>query len=303
MMVYSDIKGYERFRKIEPLNRGLSSDTKFYVEAADGTRLLLRVSDIAERDRKLAEFKTMQRVYKLGVLMPRPVDFGVCNEGKSVYKLLSWIDGENAEKALPALTDKEQYALGVKAGEALRKIHSIPAPDHLENWLTRYTSEIDGQLEWFPRCGIEIEGSDCILQYYADTKRLLMNRPQCLQHGDFHNENLLISGRDVYVIDWETDDFGHFADPWVDFAGIGNADVVPGFTSGQLHGYFGGEPPVDFWRVFALYLSVGALLTLVWAYYRQRDCLAYGIKHANEISEWFDHMRNPVPSWYLPVQR
>jgi aminoglycoside phosphotransferase (APT) family kinase protein len=127
----------------------------------------------------------------------------------------------------------------------------------------------------------------------------LISRPQCLQHGDFHNENLLISGSALYIIDWETDDFSHYADPWVDFAGIGSADVVPSFTSGQIHGYFDGEPSADFWRVFALYLSVGALLTLVWAHYRQRDCLEYGIKHANEISKWFDHMRNPVPSWYL----
>jgi serine/threonine-protein kinase len=149
-MVYSDIRGYERFRKMEPLNKGLSSDRKFYIETADGTRLLLRVSDIAEHDRKLSEFEKMQRVYALGVPMPRPVDFGVCNDGKSVYKLLTWIDGENAEKALPALTAIEQYALGVKAGDALRKIHSVPAPDHLVNWLTRYTSEIDSRLKWYP---------------------------------------------------------------------------------------------------------------------------------------------------------
>ncbi|MDR1560464.1 MAG: phosphotransferase [Clostridiales bacterium] len=68
---------------------------------------------------------------ELGVPAPRHVDFGVCNGGKSVYQLLTWVDGEDAETVLPLLTETEQYVLGVRAGEILRKIHSFPAPDTL----------------------------------------------------------------------------------------------------------------------------------------------------------------------------
>ena len=52
----TDIKNYETFIKIEPVNKGLSRDKKYYVETANGQRLLLRVSDISEYERKKAIF-------------------------------------------------------------------------------------------------------------------------------------------------------------------------------------------------------------------------------------------------------
>lgn len=47
-----DIKDYHIFTKIESVNKGWSSDRKYYIETADDRRLLLRVEDISEYDRK-----------------------------------------------------------------------------------------------------------------------------------------------------------------------------------------------------------------------------------------------------------
>jgi len=47
-----DIKNYNTFTKIDPVNKGWSSDKKYYIETAEGRRLLLRVADISECDRK-----------------------------------------------------------------------------------------------------------------------------------------------------------------------------------------------------------------------------------------------------------
>lgn len=41
------------------------------------------------------------------------------------YILESWIDGEDAEAVLPMLSETEQYVLGLKSGEILRKIQSM----------------------------------------------------------------------------------------------------------------------------------------------------------------------------------
>ena len=121
-----DIKGFDKFVKIEPISKGLSSDKKYYVETADGQRLILRVSDITEYDRKKAAFERMERMAEHGIPMSRPVDFGVCDDVKSVYQLLSWCEGKNLEDVLSAMSDTEQYVIGLKAGEILRKIHSVP---------------------------------------------------------------------------------------------------------------------------------------------------------------------------------
>jgi len=52
-----DIPGYDTFIKIDPVTKGWSGDQKYYVETVHGRRMLLRVSDISEIDRKKAEYE------------------------------------------------------------------------------------------------------------------------------------------------------------------------------------------------------------------------------------------------------
>ena len=218
----------------------------------------------------------------------------------SVYQLLTWCDGENLETILPMLPQTKQYAVGLKAGEILRRIHSIPAPDKLEDWSVRYCSQNDGRINAFSDCGIQIEYSEAILRYIQDNKNLLRNRPQCFHHGDYHTGNLMMtSDGDLSVIDWELLDYDNHADPWEEFNRIGNSKVLPHFTTGLIRGYFDGEPPEEFWRLLALYLSSGALMLVSWAFYLQNDQLEYAIQHAKEILQWYDNMRNPVPAWFI----
>ena len=103
----NDIKGYEAFTKIEPIAKGCSDDRKYFVETADGSRMLLRVSDISELERKKAEYGMMERVHAIGVLTPEPLRFGSCDGGKSCYSLSGWLDGEDAKEALPLLPETE----------------------------------------------------------------------------------------------------------------------------------------------------------------------------------------------------
>jgi aminoglycoside phosphotransferase (APT) family kinase protein len=290
----------EDYKIVKPLDKGLSSDKKYYIETVDGQRLLIRLNDIAEYDRKKTMFEMMKRAAALGVHMPQPVEFGVCDDGKSVYQLLTWCDGEDAEAVLPKLPEAEQYKLGLKSGEILRKIHSISAPDNLEDWSFRYIEVNGDRIKAFNKCGVQIEGSECILRYFEENKHLLNGRPQCFHHGDYHNGNFLITDKhDLFVIDWELLDYGNFADPWEEFNRIGNSEIIPHFVTGQLHGYFGGEPPAEFWRLLALYLSAGALMLVTWAFYMQQNELEYSIQNANNVLRWFDNMNNPVPAWYL----
>jgi aminoglycoside phosphotransferase (APT) family kinase protein len=290
----------ENFKKIKPLDKGLSGDKKYYIENADGRRLLLRINDIAQHDRKKTMFEMMKHAAVLGIPMPQPVAFGLCDDGKSVYQLLTWCDGEDAEAVLPKLSGAEQYVLGAKSGEILQKIHSISAPNYLEDWAIRYTEVNSDRIKAFNKCGIQIEGSDAILRYFEENEHLLNGRPQCFRHGDYHNGNFLISDKhDLFVIDWELLDYDNFGDPWEEFVRIGNSEVIPHFTTGQLRGYFGGEPPTEFWHLLALYLSAGALMLVTWAFYLQQDCLEYSVQNANNVLRWFDNMNNPIPTWYL----
>lgn len=299
LSVCKDIPNHESFIKIEAINKGLSGDKKYYVETAQGQRYLLRISNIESYERKKTMYDMMGRVASLGVYMSVPVDFGICNNGKNVYQLLSWCDGETADIVLPKLSHDEQYMLGVKSGQNLRRIHSIPAPSGLEDWYYRFVRINDGRLRTFFSCGVHIDGSDAILAFYEENRHLLRGRPQCFIHGDYHNDNLLISAnRDIMVVDWDLID-SLYGDPWSEFNRILNANLVPHFTTGQIHGYFDGEPPEEFWRILALYLSTGALMLVSWAVYVEPSCLDECKQTASNIMNWFDGMRSPVPKWYL----
>lgn len=129
-----DIKGYTTFKKIKPINKGWSSDKKHYIETVANKKLLLRIAGILEYDKKNSEFEMMKRIAESGVSMSKPIDFGICDNGKSAYSLFTWCDGEDADIVLPKMTKTRQYELGVKSGLLLRKIHTIPAPDEQEPW-------------------------------------------------------------------------------------------------------------------------------------------------------------------------
>lgn len=89
----------------EFINKGWSKDKKYYIETSDDKHMLLCVSDISEIDRKKVEYNMMERVYKLGILTPQPLEFGVLEGGKYCYYLSDWLDGEDAETVLQLVSE------------------------------------------------------------------------------------------------------------------------------------------------------------------------------------------------------
>jgi len=140
------MKKYEFISKT-PVEKGWSGDKKYCAMTDDGTKFLLRVSPIEQYERKKSEFELMQRVAALGVPMCEALEFGMCEEG--VYSVQTWIDGRDAEELLPELSEEEQYRYGYESGKILQKIHSIPAPEGIENWEIYFNNAVgwkDGSL-------------------------------------------------------------------------------------------------------------------------------------------------------------
>lgn len=240
-----DIPGFKSFEKIEPITKGWSGDKKYYIETTDGKYMLLRVSDIEEQDRKKAEYGMMERVYELGTLTSQPLGFGLCNSGKSVYSLSSWLDGEDAETKLPLMSETEQYVLGLKAGEMLRKIHTLPAPDNAVPWGEWFYRKVKDRIDFYAANPIKSENGDKIVCYLKENRYLLDGRPQTFNHGDFNISNIMIMpDGQISVVDFNYFNKDH-GDPWWEF------DAIPWgtkpsahFYTGLIRGYFNGEPPI-----------------------------------------------------------
>ncbi|MHB1483090.1 MAG: aminoglycoside phosphotransferase family protein [Saccharofermentanales bacterium] len=290
-----DIKNSDSYVKIEPIDKGWSEDKKYCVTKNDGMKYLLRVTPIARYERRKALFEVLEQVAALNIPMCLPVEFGVCEDG--VYALHSWINGEDAEKVLPDLYEVEQYILGDKSGEILRKIHSIPAPETQENWATRFNRKTNIKIQKYRECGLRFPGDEKVIEYIENNRHLLENRPQSFQHGDYHIGNMMIENGELYIIDFDRYDFG---DPWEEFNRIvWSAAASPYFATGQLRGYFNGEPPIEFFKLLAFYIASNTLSSIYWSIPFGQNDIDTMMKQSQDVLSWFDNMQNPVPTWYL----
>jgi len=281
------------FIEMKPITRGWSKEKKFYVSKEDGERFLLRISPLETYEKKKVFFDKISQVAKLDIPMSKPVEFGICEQG--VYYFETWIDGEDAKDVIPEMTGKQQYCYGLKAGEILKKIHSIPAPKSLEDWSSHFNKKIDRKIEKYIQCPIKFQHGDEIISYINQNRYLLNKRPQSFQHGDYHIENMMVQNEELVVIDFGRYDYG---DPWEEFNRIiWTADVSPLFASGMIRAYFDGCPPIEFWRLLALYIGNNTIASICWGNFGQSD-LETMLGYAQRFYSWYKGMTILVPTWY-----
>lgn len=292
-----DIPLCDTFTLMKRIEKGWSGEEKYYVETKRGERRLLRLTDASLLGRKQLEFSLMELAFSLGVPMPRPLHVGLCNGEDSAYSLFTWCDGENSETVLPTLSEQEQYGLGIRAGEILRMLHSIPAPQGGRTWEEHFNQKINHKIEGYNACELGFAGDAHVLRYIEENRHLLESRPQSFQHGDFHVGNMIIADdRSLSIIDFNRFDFG---DPWEEFNRIVfTAKASPEFARGQIDGYFEGRPPSLFFQLLALYIASNTLSALPWAVAFGTEEIETMKNQAADVLAWFDNMTNPIPTWY-----
>lgn len=283
------------FASMIPVTKGWSDDKKYCITKEDGTKYLLRISAKERYENRKALFNMLNEVAKLDIPMCKPVEFGTCSQG--VYALHTWVNGEEAEDVIPLLSEREQYALGVKSGKVLKKLHSIPAPKNQEDWYTRFNRKTNYRIKKYRECPLCFKGDNYVIEYLENNRELLRNRPQCFQHGDYHVGNMMIENGELVIIDFDRFDFG---DPWEEFNRIvWCAQLSPCFASGQLNGYFSGEPPIEFFKLLAFYVASNTLSSIYWAMPFGKSDVEIMMKQAHDVLAWYSDMQNPVPKWYI----
>lgn len=197
------IQGSDRWRSAMLVGGGWSSDLKFKVLTIDGEEILLRVSNIKSLEKKKAEYAAICQVDKLGILMSKPYEFGTLEEAGKLYMKLAWIDGDNVEEAMPKLTATQQYEAGIKAGQLLRKLHTLPSNLTAEQWKQKNIKVLTERDALYRSCDYyKIKHYDEMMRFINDSMYLLDNRPLSFHHGDFQGRNIIITSKgEVGVID------------------------------------------------------------------------------------------------------
>lgn len=284
-----------KFIKKQLIEKGWSGDKKYCAIDQNGNKFLLRVSPMAQYERKKSEYELMCQVAALDVPMCRPLAFGTFDDG--VYSVQSWIDGADAEEKMCHLKREAQYFYGFEAGRILKKIHKIPAPKTIEDWEVYFNRKADSKIKMYEECPLKYENGQAFIDYINANRYLLRGRPQTYQHGDYHIGNMMIgSDKRLYIIDFNRNDFG---DPWEEFNRIvWCAQETPVFATGMVNGYFDNEVPTEFWKLLALYISSNTLSSVPWEMSFGQGQIQVMIDQAKDVLSWYDNMTKVIPTWY-----
>ena len=115
--MFEGISIADTFSKIKEIEKGMSGDRKYYIETIAGKKLLLRITDVSNYETKKKDYDFLLNINKANLPVPKAIDFGMCEAGKSVYMILEWIEGNEAEEVVPNMLKENQYSLGVKSGQ------------------------------------------------------------------------------------------------------------------------------------------------------------------------------------------
>ena len=294
---FSDIPGFSSWESVEPLSKGWSTDKKYIVKTKAGEKLLLRIADAESYEQKKKEYEIICKYATLGFEMSKPLDCGFCDNGEHSYMLLTWVEGEDLEEALPKLSEEEQYELGRSAGHILRQIHSIPvAPEDIPAQTKKAKKLM--QLERYEQSEVRIADDEIAVQYVKDNIDKLWLEPPVYMHGDFHPGNLILTPeKTLGVIDFNRWEVG---DPYEEFYKLESFGVevsVP-YCIGQIEAYFNDEVPMQFWETLAVYVAHASLFSIKWAEkFGQKDIDGMVIR-CRAAMEHYDNFRKVVPGWY-----
>jgi len=300
----SSIPEFSGWSKIELIDKGWSSDKKYYIETINGERQLLRVSKIECYDAKVKEFEVMKKLGKLNINMSKPISFGTFNEDKNTYLLLSWVDGLSIGDVINSYPKREQYLIGVEAGKILKKFHSIENSN--ENNGTYVRNKFNRHLDSYKQCGIKVNNDECAINFMKENIELINNRNETFQHGDFHIGNLVIDNNGVIgVIDFNRWKYG---DPYEEFfkSFVFSRECSVDFAVGQINGYFNCEIPKNFFDIVALYLADTILYSVAWAIPFGEEEVKGMLNRAKMVLEDLNYFNNTIPNWYsryrLPIE-
>ena len=175
--MFDGISIADTFSAVKEIEKGMSGDRKYYIETTDGKKLLLRIAEAANYETKKKDYDFLCRLNEAGLPVPKVIEFGMCDAGKSVYTLLEWMEGEEVEKVVPNMEEERQYSIGVKSGQILRKIHDNSIITSAEqDWYDRYFEVINPRIEAYKNEGIPFDGAEEILGFVEENKCLLQDR-------------------------------------------------------------------------------------------------------------------------------
>lgn len=295
--MFEDIRGSSKWKCVEKIDKGWSTDQKYKIITNSGEVLLLRISSIDNFEDKKKEYEIITKFSKLGFKMSMPIQFGVCDAGQHVYMLLSWVEGVDVEEMLPMLSTEAQYQLGYQAGEILRKIHSMDVDDSDIPSKTKVEKKLR-QLSLYEASDVRIENDENIIRFVKENIEYIWKQKPTYLHGDFHPGNLIYTPEgSIGVIDFNRWEVGDPYEAFYKLQSFGREISIP-YCIGQIDAYFDKQVPEEFWRALAVYVAHASLYSIKWAEKFGQEEIDGMRKRCLQALEDYDYFKRIVPGWY-----
>lgn len=291
-----DIPNFINLRVVKKINKGWSADSKFFIEDYEGNKLLLRISDISEYDNKLKEFEFIKKCNTLKFSISQAIEIGTCNNEKNVYMLLTWVEGQSLNEVLGNFDDYEQYELGLQSGKILKEIHSLETDDKII--VKDKKNKMLTNLIKYENSTNRVKQDQIAIDFVRSNIGNINVSIPVYKHGDYHVGNLVLTpSNEIGVIDFNRWEYG---DRYEEFQRVQAFDVEASiaFSIGKIHGYFGGNPPLEFWNTLAIYVAYTSLYSVVWAEkFGQNDIEGMKKRCINTFYD-YDNFNTVIPKWY-----
>ncbi|RDW17317.1 aminoglycoside phosphotransferase family protein [Oceanobacillus chungangensis] len=285
------------YKDVIQIKKGFSSDEKYLVHMDNGNKLLLKTFKLEELEPKKKEYFILEKMQDYNVTCTQPISIG--KVGSRGYMITSYIEGKDVEVEIQKYSVQEQFNIGFEAGGELRKIHQFAAPIHVSSWYSRKEEKHKKYIDAYLACGIKVENDQKIINFIEENIHLMKERPNVLQHDDFHVGNIIVNNNKFAgVIDFNRYDWG---DPIHEFLKIGifSRNVSIPFSIGQIRGYFNNTKPDEyFWRLYSLYLAMCVFSTVVWTLKTIPDNINDMLGKVYTFLEDHDYFSQLKPKWY-----
>lgn len=278
------------FRLIE---EGFSIDEKWNVD----DKYLLRFSPKEQLAKIKEQAALTNAVHEKDPLVPYVYEVGLYEE--RAFAILDYKAGENGEVMLPRLTKEAQYEIGLQVGETLKRMHRIAAPTDHPAWEDVWKERYEIKAPLFEEIVARNPSYSCILPFIHKHLHLLLNRPSCVQHFDFHPGNILIEeNRFTGLIDMQKI---RYADPVNEFYKMEyfNVPISIPYAKGVVDGYHTQQPiPSTFWELHRLYAAMHLVFAEVWGHAGGIAQLEKFQAYTRFTLEQFQDFSILIPKWY-----
>ncbi|EJR41996.1 aminoglycoside phosphotransferase family protein [Bacillus mycoides] len=288
---------WSRIVKCTAITKGFSHEEKYKIDLENRETYFVKVCDSSNYERKQEEYMYMKQLELLHIPTPKLIHF-IKLEGLNKYvQVFEWTQGVNGQESLSKLSVEEQYNAGRKAGEILKRIHSIERESASNKWEIFRWNKYERYIEALADYEVNFLDLKPVLTFVENHKDLLKNRPITFLHDDYHPANSMIHNNEFIVIDFSGYDFG---DPIHDFYNVAifTTRISKPFAVGQVHGYCGGDPSIHFWKLYSLYAAMTFPADIVWTNRTTPHLVEDMKERLNRIIEDHNHFSSYIPKWY-----